>query len=134
MPSAKLAVITSLAAVALVGCGAVHVKPVASPGSTTPASRGQVDDPLTHQPDRVACMRQDGLAVQEIGTTGLQIGPAGTGPTVTFTPTPGAAQADQIEGRAPGAEVIGAALLYPRQASDGELKAVEDCLARNVTG
>ena len=53
---------------------------------------------------------------------------------MNFAPTPGAAQDAQISGRVTGAEVIGSALLYPDQASDGLLQTVEDCLAAGVTG
>jgi hypothetical protein len=133
MSSAKLAVVSSLAAVALAGCGAVRVIPAASSG-TTPTSRGVIDDPRSHNPDRIACLRASGLSVTETGRTGIQIGTPPSGPSVTFAPTPGAAQADQIESLIQGAEVIGSALLYPHHASDGALKKVEDCLAKNVTG
>ena len=133
MPSAKLAVVSSLAAVALAGCGAVRVIPASSSG-TKPTSRGVIDDPRSHNPDRIACLRASGFSVTETGRTGIQIGAPPSGPSVTFAPTPGAAQADQIESLIQGAEVIGSALLYPHQASDGTLKKVEDCLAKNVTG
>jgi hypothetical protein len=53
---------------------------------------------------------------------------------VVFTPTPGAAQAAQIQAQAQGAEVIGSALLYPAQASDSELSQIETCLAQRVQG
>ncbi len=79
------------------------------------------------------CLRQHHVPVIEVGGTGLQIGFAG-GPTVTFEPTPGAAQGDQIRNRAQGAEVIGSALLYPNQASDAELTTIEQCLAVGVSG
>lgn len=130
MPSAKLAAVSSLAAVALAGCGTIHVKPVGS----KQASRGVIDDPRTHLPNRVACLRQDGLTVRVVGSTRLQIGTSPSGASVTFTPTAGAAQTDQIEAIAPGAEVIGSALLYPHRASDADLKKVEDCLSKSVTG
>jgi hypothetical protein len=134
MSSAKLAVASCLAAVAVAGCGAVHIKPAASSGATQLTSRGVIDDPRTHVPDRVACLRADGFRVTETGRTGLQIGSPSSGPSVTFAPTPGAAQADQIEGVIQGAEVIGSALLYPHHASDSALKKVENCLAKSVTG
>ena len=51
-----------------------------------------------------------------------------------FAATPGAAQAYQIDGSAQAAEVIGSALVYPNQGSDGELTAIEDCLAQGVQG
>lgn len=135
MSSAKLVLVSSLAAVALAGCGgAVQVKPTTPPGATKLASRGVVDDPRTHNPDRLACLRADGFQVSETGRTGLQIGPPPTGPSVTFAPTPGAAQADQIEGLVQGAEVIGSALLYPHQASGSALEKIENCLAEGVSG
>ncbi len=114
-----------MAAIILCGCGAT-VKP--------PQGRGQIDDPRTTKTNHVACLEQDHLPVQKVGLTGLQIGPLPGGPTVSFQPTDGAAQADQIEGAAQGAEVIGSALLYPHQASDGELQMIEDCLSVGVSG
>ena len=51
-----------------------------------------------------------------------------------FTPTSGAAQAQQIDGNAQSAEAIGTALLYPNQGSDSELTSIEDCLAQGVQG
>ena len=57
-----------------------------------------------------------------------------SGPPFQFTPTPGAAQDQQISGHTPGAEVIGSALLYPGTAPDSELQPIEDCLAQGVKG
>jgi hypothetical protein len=71
--------------------------------------------------------------VVEVGADGLQIGALPSGPTVQFLATIGGAQAAQIDGRAQGAEVIGTALLYPN-ASDSELKMIEDCVAQGVSG
>ena len=51
-----------------------------------------------------------------------------------FQPTPGAAQGEQIDGQAQGAEVIGTALLYPNQAPDELLSKVETCVAKGVPG
>ena len=70
----------------------------------------------------------------KVGTTGLQIETKPIGPTVTFEPTPGAAQESQISGRAQAAEVIGSALVYPNQASDELLQKVEGCVAKGVSG
>lgn len=115
-------------ALALAACG----------GSVKPAtgSRGKVDDPRTTQTNHVTCLRDAHLKVQEVGKTGLQIGAPPAGPTVVFTPTPGAAQYDQMSGQAKyqGAEVIGSALLYPNQGSESELQVVENCLAEGVSG
>jgi hypothetical protein len=125
MPPVKLAVASGVAAILLCACASA-VKP--------PQGHGKIDDPRINNPDRVACLRHDHLPVQFVGRTGLQIGPLPTGPSVWFAPTPGAAQADQIEALTQGAEAIGAALLYPHQASDGELTLIEDCLSKGVTG
>jgi|SRR5436309_14123243 len=125
MPPVKLAVASSVAAILLCGCG----------GSVKPAQgHGTIDDQRLENPNHVACLRQHHLPVQLVGGTGIQIGPLPAGPSVWFQPTPGSAQADQIDGKSQGAEAIGSALLYPHQASDGELTVIEDCLTKGVTG
>ena len=134
MSSAKLAAVASLAAISLAGCGAIHVKPAAQTGSSAAVSRGRVNDPRTSPSDHIQCLRQKHLEVRKVGTTGLQIGAAPYGPYVRFSPTPGAAQANQIAGRDTGAEVIGSALVFPQRASDQMLKEVEDCIAHGVSG
>lgn len=127
MSLAKLVMASCLAVLALAACGSTAVHP----GN---AGRGRVDDPRTTQVNHVKCMRQDHLPVEEVGRTGLQIGALPAGPTVVYAPTSGAAQADQIQGQAQGAEVIGSALLYPNQAPDAELNQIETCLAQGVSG
>jgi hypothetical protein len=72
--------------------------------------------------------------VQVLSSTQLRIGAAPAGPTIVFTPTPGAAQAEQIGGKAQAAEVIGSALVYPNQGSDGEMATIGACLAQGVQG
>lgn len=134
MSSAKLAVVVSLVAVALAGCGSIHVKPTGPAGSSTLVSRGKIDDPRTARNNHVQCLRQHGMAVQEVGSTGLQIGTPPQGVSVTFEPTPGTAQGDQIKGLTPGAEVIGSALVYPHRAPDAELAKIENCVAAGVSG
>ena len=126
----------ALVAVALMlaGCGAVKVEPTTPAGSTTIASRGKVDSPLTDMHNHVGCLKADHLPVQILSPTKLEVGAAPAGATVVFTPTAGAAQAQQIDGAAQGAEVIGSALLYPNQASDSELEGIENCLAQGVQG
>ncbi|MFL5824794.1 MAG: hypothetical protein ACJ764_15290 [Solirubrobacteraceae bacterium] len=125
MPHAKRLVTVLGTVTLLCGCSGV-VKP--------PRGHGLLDSPLTGSPDRVACLRAAHLPVQVVDPTQLQIGPLPSGPTVKFEPTPGAAEALQIEGTHPaqGAELIGAALLYPHQASNSELTAIEDCLSVDV--
>jgi hypothetical protein len=124
MSSAKLAALSGLAALALSACGT----------STTAPNRGRIDDPRTSQSNHLKCMLAAHLPVVKVGRTDLQVGPAPTGPTVHFAPTPGLAQGLQINGQAQGAEVIGSALLYPNQATDNELSKIETCLAQGVKG
>jgi hypothetical protein len=112
----------TLSALVLSGCGITVTK------ST---GRGRVSDPRT-EAGRLQCLRAHRLAVTAVGSTGLQVGQPPGGPTIRFVPMPGAAQADQIAGLTQGAEVIGSALLYPNQASDSELKVIENCMGRGV--
>jgi hypothetical protein len=91
----------------------------------------KIDDP---RPKHLACLKQHNLPVSEPGPTEIQVGPTGVGPLIAFTPTPGNAQADQIEGKDPGAEVIGSALLYPNQGTESELQTIETCTALGVSG
>ena len=127
MPPWKLALASGLAALVLCGCGSA-LKP--------PQGRGKIDNPQTYPQNHLTCLRKNGLGVQTLGHYGIQIGQLPTGPTVWFQPTPGAAQAQQISGisSAQGAEVIGSAQLYPRGASDNELKKIELCLSQGVSG
>jgi hypothetical protein len=132
--TAMLASVALLGAVALAGCGSVKVQPASAAGSTQLASRGRVDSPLTDMRNHLGCLRDAHLPVQVVSATTLQVGPAPSGPRIVFTPTPGAAQADQIRGVAQGAEAIGTALVYPNQGSDAEMGSIGACLAQGVQG
>jgi hypothetical protein len=143
MPSEKLltvrrlappVAVAALAALAVTGCGAVRVQPTVPAGSPRLVSRGRVDSPLTNIHNHLACMQGAHLDVHVVSPIKLQVDAAPGGPTVVFTPTPGAAQAAQIDGSVQGAEAIGPALLYPNQGSDGELNSIEDCLDQGVQG
>jgi hypothetical protein len=138
MSSAKLGARLGLlcaAALAASACGGSVHPAASSSGSSGPlVSRGRIDDPRTHQSNRLGCLLDHHLPVQQVGATGLQIGPLPAGPTVTFEPTPGVAQGVQIQAEGQGAEVIGSALLYPNQAPDGELSEIENCLSQGVQG
>ncbi|ERR1700759_4384000 len=127
MPPVKSAVVAGLAVALLCGCSS-SVKP--------PQGRGKVDDPRTNVVNHLKCMQSHSLPAQRVGQVGIQVGPLPSGPTVEFKPTPGAAQAAQIEGQPQyeGAEVIGAALLYPHGGTDAELTQIESCLASGVSG
>ena len=121
-------------ALLLAGCGAVKVQPTTPAGSSTLASRGKVDSPLTNMRNHLGCLRDGHLPVQVTSATTLQVGEPPSDATILFRATTGASQADQVEGNAQGAEVIGPALVYPHQASDADLDRIEDCLAQGVQG
>lgn len=130
MSSAKPVLSCLLAAISLSACGIAAKPEVGSPGAQSRSLSG-IDDPRgTH----IACLQAEHIPVTTFGRVWMQIGTKPTGPTVQFTPTPGAAQEDQISGRVTNAEVIGAALLYPNQASDSLLGKVEACMAQGVKG
>jgi hypothetical protein len=137
MSSAKLALAAGIAALALSACGAT-AKPVAGSTKAITTNHKGVDDP---RKKHLVCLQQEHIPVRRVQNTlagqilpGMQVGTAPSGPTVTFEPTPGAAQYAQIDGQVQGAEVIGSALLYPNQASDALLQKVEDCVALGVSG
>ncbi len=124
MSPARLAVSCGLAAVALAGCGQ----------SPTSVGHGQIDDPRTAKQNHFQCLRDHGFQATLVGSTEIQVGTPPAGPMIRFTPTPGSAQDAQIEARDPAAEVIGSALVFPNQASDGDLTTIERCLAQGVKG
>ena len=134
MPSRKLLLPVLACAVAIAGCGAVRVQPTTPAGSTTLASRGKLDSPLTNMDNHLGCLRAAHLPVQVVSSVKLQFGALPAGPTVVFTPSAAVGQADQIVGSVQGAEVIGSALLYPNQGSASELNGIEDCLDQGVQG
>ncbi|MEA2212535.1 MAG: hypothetical protein QOF83_2483 [Solirubrobacteraceae bacterium] len=130
MSSGKLVGFCLLAAVSLSGCGIAAKPQVGSSGAQLKSATG-IDDPRVIHVD---CLRAEKIPVSTFGRVWMQIGTKPSGPTVQFTPTPGAAQEEQISGQVESAEVIGAALLYPNQASDSLLQKVEGCVAKGVSG
>jgi hypothetical protein len=137
MPSAKLAAAIALSALSLTACG-ISSKPEAGTPKAIANGHKGLDDPRTKH---TACLEQAHIAfhLEQLTVAGktlpsFQVGTASSGPTVSFEPTPGDAQGVQIQGEAQGAEVIGSALLYPNQAPDKLLSAVEDCVAKGVSG
>ncbi|HEX3801821.1 MAG TPA: hypothetical protein VHV75_03175 [Solirubrobacteraceae bacterium] len=139
MSLAKVAVVCALTALLVSACG-IAQKPLAgSPKiekAHTPGFYGVVDDP---RKKHVPCLRADKLRFREYRTgpqhlPAIQVGSAPAGPTIVFYPTPGTAQALQLQGEDEGAEAIGSALLYPNNASGSELTKVENCTSIGVTG
>jgi hypothetical protein len=135
--TAVLAAACATSALTIAACGTT-AKPLAgTPGiATAPGIHGKIDDPRTNINNHVACLKSHHLSVALVGPTDMRIGAAPGGPYVHFTPSPGIAQGDQINGepKYQGAEVIGSALLWPNAGTTKELQAVEGCLAQGVAG
>jgi hypothetical protein len=134
---AQLAMTVGLVAVLLSACG-ISAKPQAGTAHISRSANyhGLLDEPWTLQ---VKCLKRDHVKFRKYlagpkKLPTIQIRTLPSGPTIVFEPTPGIAQGIQIEGRAQGAEAIGAALLYPNQAANKLLTKVENCTAAGVTG
>ena len=100
--------------------------------ATPSHGRGRAQDPRSSGPDYVACLRSNHLTVVEQGYNALRVGTPPSAARVVFEPTAGIAEGQQIEGRAQGAEVIGAALLYPNGEPGARLTVIENCLGQGV--
>ena len=98
------------------------------------SDRGKIDNPATAKANRIECLTGKHIPVQQVGLNELLLGPQPASPRVVFDATEGAAQGVQIHGQDPGAEVIGAALLFPAQADGKELSVIENCLSKGVKG
>lgn len=98
------------------------------------SSRGKIDNPATAKANRIHCLTDKHIPVRQVSLNELWLGPQPASPRVVFDATEGAAQGVQIHGQDPGAEVIGAALLFPDQAPGKELSVIENCLSKGVKG
>ncbi|HWD85467.1 MAG TPA: hypothetical protein VG321_06930 [Solirubrobacteraceae bacterium] len=136
MSRGKLLVACGLTTLVISACGMSAKPPVGTPDiAQATGNHAQVTDPRTKH---VKCLKADGLPIRLFRASGarpaFQVGTAPTDPTVIFEPTQQAATGVQIVGQAQGAEVIGAALVYPNQASDSVIQQVENCMAIGVNG
>lgn len=117
--------IAAACAVALgaAGCGSGAKKPVAS-GSTPPPVPAKADK----RGVALACLRdRERLPIKAVGEKTIEVG-GPLGPRIDFFQSSLEAEAHQFEGKAEGTEQIGAALLFVRNTSNGELAKIEDCL------
>lgn len=77
----------------------------------------------------LACIRdRKGIEALPVGDKSIQVGADDDGPRIDFFQSSLEAEGEQFEGRAEGAEQVGAALLYVREAPDELLIELEDCL------
>ncbi|MBV9166725.1 MAG: hypothetical protein JO342_11290 [Solirubrobacterales bacterium] len=123
MSQVKAMAAAGVAALVLSGCAGL-AKP--------PGGRGRALDPRTAGQNYFACLRANHLQVSQRGRVGLQVGQPPDGAMIVFEPTAGIAEGQQIEAKAQGAEVIGAALLYPNHTPGSELTLIENCLGQGV--
>jgi hypothetical protein len=134
MRIARFAAAAVVVALALSACGST-TKPVAGTPQAAAQARKGLNDPRTKH---IACLRADHVTdIREYMTGGLpafQVGTAPSGPTVVFEPTDGMAQGVQIAGKDLGAEIIGAAVVYPNDAPAKLDREVESCVALGVSG
>jgi hypothetical protein len=110
---------------------------ITAPGETAPAPGPQTTlAPEDKRGVALACLRDEkGLDVAPVGDKGIAIGPdtssGGTGgqdARIDFFQSSLEAEGEQFEGRAEGAEQIGAALFYVRELPEQTLVEIEDCL------
>jgi hypothetical protein len=115
----RLPLLVCLALLALSGCGL----------GSSDAGGGDSGDDRT---DALACLEDAGLEARLEGDDGSEeivIGDSTDAPRIVFFLTAGEAEAEQFQGRAEGAEQIGAAHLYVGDGSDDVLHEAELCLA-----
>jgi hypothetical protein len=102
----------------------------ATPAGTAPAAApSSTPAPEDKQGIALLCIRDEkGIDARPIGDKGIQVGPGDDGPRIDFFQSSLEAEGEQFEGRGEGAEQIGAALLYVREAPEDQLIALEECL------
>jgi hypothetical protein len=126
-------------AVLISGCG-IAAKPQAGTPHllTKPGFHGVYDD---QRPTRTACLKRHDVAfttyltkrkVNGVRTNLQAVKIDKGGASVIFYPDANIAEGQEIMGQALGAELIGAALLYPENTSGGTLTKVENCIALGV--
>lgn len=110
---------------------------ITAPGETAPAPGPQTTlAPEDKRGVALACIRDEkGIAAEPVGDKGIAIGSAdpsgGTGgktSRIDFFQSSLEAEGEQFEGRAEGAEQVGAALFYVRELPEETLVEIEDCL------
>ncbi len=103
---------------------------ITAPGETAPAPGPATTlAPEDKRGVAIACIRDEkGIEAEEIGDKGIAIGPEGKDSRIDFFQSSLEAEGEQFEGRAEGAEQIGAALFYVRELPEETLIEIEDCL------
>ncbi|MGI9081740.1 MAG: hypothetical protein ACR2FZ_05595 [Thermoleophilaceae bacterium] len=107
-------------ATAASGCGS---------GDTKPTAAGPPVDQNDKRAVALECLRdKEGLNARAVDEKSIEIDGLG-GPRITFFQSSLEAEARQFEGKAEGAQQIGAALLFVREMSEPQLDKIEACLS-----
>jgi len=103
---------------------------ITAPGETAPAPGPATTlAPEDKRGLALACIRDEkGIEARPVGDKGIEIGPGGKDSRIDFFQSSLEAEGEQFEGRAEGAEQIGAALFYVRELPEETLIEIEDCL------
>jgi hypothetical protein len=133
LPSRRLAraAPTALVLLAAAGCGTGPARHPPQPAQVArPASAGAKPDTSNPSTSLVACLGRRKVSARVSGPGTVGVDPASAGLKVRFLGTDGDAQAAQLQGSSEGAEVILNALVYVGNATDAQIKPVEDCVAK----
>lgn len=134
MRIATLAAAVLAVMLALSACGSTRKYAAGSPKAIAQARQGLNDPRSSH----IQCLRADHVTdIHKETINGLlsfQVGTKPFGPTVEFLATPGMSQGTQIAGADQGAERIGAAMVFPNDASAKLAGTVEACVELGVSG
>jgi hypothetical protein len=111
-------------AAAASGCGDSAGPPPSNREAATPPPASEDKRGIA-----LACIRdRQGIEARAIGAKDIQIGPGNKGPRIVFFQSSLEAEARQFEGSSEGAEQVGAALLFVREAPEQQLIDLEECL------
>jgi hypothetical protein len=121
IPTALCAAVMAVAS----GCGD-------SAGPPPSSGRAAAPPPPADEDKRgiaLACIRdRHGIEARPVGAKDIQVGPGEEGPRIVFFQSSLEAEARQFDGGGEGAEQIGAALLFVREAPEQQLIDLEECL------
>lgn len=103
---------------------------ITAPGETAPAPGPATSlAPEDKRGVALACIRDEkNIDATPVGDKGIAIKADGQESRIDFFQSSLEAEGEQFEGRAEGAEQVGAALFYVRELSEQTLVEIEDCL------
>ncbi len=103
---------------------------ITTPGETAPAPGPKTTlAPEDKRGIALECIRdQKGIAAEAEGDKGIVLEVGGERTRIDFFQSSLEAEGEQFEGRAEGAEQVGAALFYVRELPEDALVEIEDCL------